>query len=280
MRIALLISGRAARYEVCLLPILENSKHQIDLFMSINDENGDCDYYKEMQQTLAKWLKKCVISKYEVPQSFIDVFKPEVHWVCLQKINNRYVPHNVLSMFYNEQNAFKLATEYADSNNIEYDYYMKYRTDIILDPNIFENLQPIMNDRLYINTPICKFRLEHSIHKVDCICHDWLWGKREMMTKWAGIYDYIFEMNNKYNGEYYIAFEGCITDYIMSNNINYETVYYSYQLDRNRRIFEKIWENAGSNECRDIRINNIPGALLPIDIRSVTNTKNIPICPE
>ena len=39
MRIALLITGRAARYDVCLLPILQNTPyHDIDIFMSINDE--------------------------------------------------------------------------------------------------------------------------------------------------------------------------------------------------------------------------------------------------
>jgi len=40
MRIAMLISGRAARYEVCLLPILEACGYTIDLFMSINDIDG------------------------------------------------------------------------------------------------------------------------------------------------------------------------------------------------------------------------------------------------
>ena len=35
MKIAMLISGRAARYEVCLLPILKKTTyHDIDLFLS------------------------------------------------------------------------------------------------------------------------------------------------------------------------------------------------------------------------------------------------------
>lgn len=39
MKIAMLISGRIARYESCLLPILNNSDcHEIHLFISVNDK--------------------------------------------------------------------------------------------------------------------------------------------------------------------------------------------------------------------------------------------------
>jgi hypothetical protein len=55
MKIALLISGRATRYEVCLLEVLKNTKHDIDIFMVINDEENT--YYKIMQDTLKQWLK-------------------------------------------------------------------------------------------------------------------------------------------------------------------------------------------------------------------------------
>ena len=46
----MLISGRAARYDVCLLPLLiKNNDITIDIFMSINDENENCNYYNEMK---------------------------------------------------------------------------------------------------------------------------------------------------------------------------------------------------------------------------------------
>jgi len=273
MKIALLISGRAARYEVCLLPMLENTKHEIDIFMSINDENTDCEYYKEMRNTLSKWLKKCVISKYEIPQSFIDVFKPKVHWICLQKINENWLPMNVLSMYANDKIAFNYATTYADENNFEYDCYMKYRTDMILD-NVFEEI-PIGDNVLYTADPVCYFQT-HGIHKVTDITDDnWIWGTRGMMQKWSGVYDYILEMNIKYNGEYYIAYEDSITDYIIDKEIPYTTFHYKYGLDRNRRIFDKQWDNAGTDACLDIRKHNIAGALPTIDIKTVTDTKYI-----
>ena len=49
-KIALLISGRATCWENCLLPILENSiDYDIDLFMSINNDNPDCIYFSIMK---------------------------------------------------------------------------------------------------------------------------------------------------------------------------------------------------------------------------------------
>ena len=49
----MLISGRAARYEVALLKILQKSNYyDIDLFMSINDKNKSCKYYQTMKISL------------------------------------------------------------------------------------------------------------------------------------------------------------------------------------------------------------------------------------
>ena len=67
-------------------------------------------------------------------------------------------------------------------------------------------------------------------------------------------------MLEKYNGNYYIAYEDCITDNIYDKNIKFKVVYFSYQLDRNRRIFEK---NLQKN-CLNIQ-NSLP----PININDV-----------
>ena len=72
MRIAMLISGRAARYEVALLKILENTNyHDIDLFMSINDKNTDCKYYQTMKIALKKWIKCCYINEFKIDQNLL-----------------------------------------------------------------------------------------------------------------------------------------------------------------------------------------------------------------
>jgi hypothetical protein len=90
MRIALLITGRAARYDACLLPILQNTPyHNIDIFMSINDE--PCKYYDIMQQLLAPYLKGLYIKKYEIPKDIFNI-------ICNQIINdiNNHGSHDFL----------------------------------------------------------------------------------------------------------------------------------------------------------------------------------------
>jgi hypothetical protein len=60
MRIALLISGRLKCYETCLLPLLQNSSYDVDVFASINDV--DYDYYNRVITNLSPWLKGLYIS--------------------------------------------------------------------------------------------------------------------------------------------------------------------------------------------------------------------------
>ena len=132
MKIALLISGRAARYEVCLLPFLLNNSKNYDfhLFMSINDKNTDCLYYNEMKKELSKWLRKVEIKEYLIPEEIVNIFKPS-NKANLQKINNKWLPYNCLSMYYNDNRSFNMAVEYEKENNIKFDFYMKFRSDII-----------------------------------------------------------------------------------------------------------------------------------------------------
>ena len=69
MRVALLISGRIARYEVCLIPFLKkNTQYTIDLFASINDDESK--YYDLVRSELSPWLKGLHIQKYKLPEDF------------------------------------------------------------------------------------------------------------------------------------------------------------------------------------------------------------------
>ena len=100
MKIALLISGRAARYEVCLLNILKNTSYDVDVFMSIND--NECKYYEVMGQKLSKWLKGVYIKPYNVPDDF-ENYSPNT---LKQRVGDRLVPLHNLSMFYNDRNSY------------------------------------------------------------------------------------------------------------------------------------------------------------------------------
>jgi hypothetical protein len=139
MKIAVLISGRITRYDHCLIHFLINSSkiNDMDLFLSINDDNIECEYFQIMKKILEPWIKCCEIKKYEIPPKIVDIFNSNESMAShkiqcnLQNINNKFLPYNCLSMYYNDNKSFEIACQYAEINNFEYDVFLKYRSDII-----------------------------------------------------------------------------------------------------------------------------------------------------
>ena len=252
MKIAILISGRIARYESCLLPILNNSSyHDIDLFVSVNDKNEDCKYYNDMKKNLHKWLKFIRIKEFVIDTDTFNIFNPntdtfnifnpnKIQVRCLQKINNKFVPNNVLSMYYNDMITFNAACNYADNNNFEYDLYLKFRSDIIAN-NIPENIIKPNVDKihLYNHIPICNF-ISNGLYNKPIICDAYAWGNRKTMEIYCNTYNYVINKIKLYNGEYYIGYECCLTDNIYENNVEHSYYNYGYRLDKNRRMFDDI----------------------------------------
>lgn len=270
MKIALLISGRAARYEVCLLPILQNAKHDIDLFMSINDE--DCEYYEEMRIKLQKWLKGLYIKPFQCPK--IEKF------YCIQPVSTYYIdgkwiPYKSLSMFYNDMNAMNMAIDYSKNNNIQYDYYMKFRSDIIYTniPDILPT--PTKELKLYSIKHIMMFTTG-GIFKVPCISDNWAWGNEETMKIYCNTYNFILDTLKKLDGDYGLHPESNLTDNIYSNNIPVEYVNISYNLDNHRTLFDI---STSSDDNGNIINHRIPNSHEHIDIKTVKDTSYIPITP-
>ena len=58
MRVAVLISGRLRCYERCLIPLLQKANYDIDLFCSINDEDGP--YYEEARKKFRTLVERTV----------------------------------------------------------------------------------------------------------------------------------------------------------------------------------------------------------------------------
>lgn len=276
MRIAMIVSGRVARYEVGLLNTLENCKHEIDLFISVNSE--DCAYTRKAVERLQPWLKGSYIKPFVVDREFFDTVKPE-EWpfsiqlgvpCSCQLVDGKYIPYNAMSMFFNDSNAFRMATEYADENGFEYDCYMKFRSDMV-DTFIPDPLQ-MVDGHLVSNRPICQF-LGNGLHRVPVICDAWAWGDRKVMSVYFNTHDFVLDMTKKMDGRYFINFEECITDNIIENQVPYTFVSNRYHLDRNRRIFDKTWTPG----CiTDTRGTNLPGAMEPIDVSSVETLDDIP----
>lgn len=290
MKIAVLISGRATRYEVCLLNILNSTSYDVDVFMSINDE--ECKYYDVMRKKLSKWLKDVYIKPYLVPNDFENYSSNTLR----QRVGDRLVPLHNLSMFYNDRNSFDMATKYADKNEFEYDVYMKFRSDIICDD--FPKINKTDEYKIFSVIPICQYVcplvnrklkiLEHINPNGSPIvdkCVPWIsdaivYGNRKSMDAYCDTYNFVMEINKDWGGHYPINFEPCVTQNVYDKKLNFEYFNHSYSLDRNRRIFDKVWEKSGTPECDDLRINQIVGALPPINIKDYETTEHIPISPS
>ena len=240
MRIAILISGRIARYECCLLPILNNSNyHTIDLFVSVNDKNTDCNYYNAMKINLQKWLKFISIKEFIIDKEIYDMFNPDKQ-VNLQEINNKLVPYYTLSMYYNDMITYNEACKYADNNGFEYDIYLKFRSDIIAD-NIPENIiRPIADKtHLYSTIPECNF-ISLGIYNKPIVSDIYAWGNRQTMAIYCNTYNYVINKIKLYNGNYIVHGESSLTDNIYENNVEHSFHYYGYTLDKYRRMFDNI----------------------------------------
>jgi hypothetical protein len=240
MRIAILISGRIARYECCLLPILNNSDyHIIDLFVSVNDKNTECEYYNIMKINLQKWLKFISIKEFIIDKEIYDMFNPDKQ-VNLQEINNKLVPYYTLSMYNNDMITYNEACKYADKNGFEYDIYLKFRSDIIAN-NIPENIiRPIADKtHLYIHIPECNF-ISLGIYKNPIVSDIYAWGNRQTMAIYCNTYNYVINKIKLYNGNYIVHGESSLTDNICENNVEHSFHYYGYTLDKYRRMFDNI----------------------------------------
>ncbi len=255
----MIISGRAARYEVGLLEVLKNTKHDVDLFISVNDEYGP--YYENMKKRLSCWLKGLEISTYVIDDEFFEIVNPE-SWhlsqqvgypISCQKINGKYIPYNTMSCFFNDNRAFNMAIKYQNTQEIHYDCYMKFRSDII-NTKIPDEI-PI-SDIIY-TAPICTFG-SNGLYKNKLIVSDaWTWGRYREMSVYFNTYNFVLEMNKKYKGQILINFEDSLTDNLTQNNIKHEFFDIKYSLDLNRRIFDKNWNREDISDSRVFYQNHL-----------------------
>lgn len=273
MKIAVLISGRAARYEACLLPILQTTKYDVDLYMSINDES--CRYYDKMQIRLGEWLRGLELAPYDPPEKWVENINPST---TKQTINGHSHPWNCMSMYYNDMNAYNMASK----TEVEYDVYLKFRSDIITDDFPPVN---ITSERTLFSaipnvastSPLSNELGEFTGQESEWVCDAIAYGNRESMKDYCDTYNFVVNANNNSKGQYRIHFESSLTDSIHHKKLPVEYFKYGYKLDRNRRILDLTWE--GSEDNNDSRINNITGTANIIDVRSISDIDHIPPDP-
>jgi len=278
MRIAMLISGRAARYEVCLLPILEACDYEIDLFMSINDTDGL--YYSVMREKLAKWIKGFYIHPYSIPENFKTEFRPNNATMSYQKINGIWVPRNQLSMYYNDSNAFKMACDYSLEKGFEYELFMRFRSDIF--NTTIPILSPVDPSTLVLHSIVpLGLYTAFGKHKRRAISSDWVWGNKKTMAIYCNTYEYVLQNNTLANGNYLFHYESNHTDNMVDNGIQIVYHHIIYNVDANRKLFDDTWkinEDGTINDSRGVLPKN--ATVRYIDSSTISNTLIIPRVAE
>jgi hypothetical protein len=244
MKIALLISGKSVSYEKYLIPLLEKSEYDIDVFVSVNDNDGP--YYDELKKKLDKWLKGIYINRYKLPENFENNGTVSRFLKIGRKCGEIILEHS-MSCYFNDNHSYNMATNYADENNINYDIYIRFRSDIISDklPEL-----KIRGDTLFCVTPVANFNLVHDTNPKyfnKPVTGDIAYGSRNAMKIYCNTYDYVIE-KNKYNNDLFISFECCLTMNILDNCENFEFFKYSYYLDPLRKKNANLKEDLVKND--------------------------------
>ena len=247
MKIALLLSGRVTRYKECLIPLLYKTNHDIDIFISVNDD--DSEFYDNLKNDLKKWLKDIYIKKYEIPEDFNNTQTRKLFKKIGRENDVDKILLHSLSWYYNDTNVFNMAKNYADKNNFEYDIYFRTRSEIIS----YEFPNFIKGDKLYCSIPVANYKLsicdnvegefidrklhafgELKFHNKDVIA-EIAYGNRKNMEYYCSTYEYVLRKNKELNGNLFVCLEVCITMNINDKTDNYEFFKYTYDLDPLRK---------------------------------------------
>ena len=228
------------------MEIMLKIKFNFELFISINSNSPDCQYFTMMKNELSFYLKNIYIKEYVVPDDFINTSNHI--YTVKQLVNNKYVPLNILSMWFNYKNAFKMACDYEEQHNFKYDFFMTFRSDIIIDK--IPLFKEVKDNILYsINQP-CQFT-SFGIYKVPIISPEWVYSKKNVMSQYLETYNFIIQQS-KIDNNYICHYESNVTDNCMQKNINVIRVCnLNYSVDANRRRFDN-WD-----AIKDTRIYNI-----------------------
>jgi len=231
MRVAVLISGRLRCYERCLIPLLQKANYDIDLFCSINDEDGP--YYEEARKNLEPWLKGLYINKYTFPERFDELYiaPPPAHTK----------PIGQMSMFFNDRNAFDMAVSYAEENNFEYDSYMKYRADV--QTSALPDVVKSSEFEIYSVIPWCNYTVPLLVREtpsyldgdlVDWVSDAIVFGNRKSMEAYTDTHNFCLEMTELFRGEYPCNFEPSVTQNAYDKELKINYFNRPYTLDPSR----------------------------------------------
>jgi hypothetical protein len=245
MLICILLSGRIKSYknfEILMNKIKD--LHTIHLFVSVNDEfdENTTKFYNDFAEKFKEILKVIKIKKYVLPDGFVNTSQAT-------KSAGKLI--NTLSCFYNDKMVFLEAEKYSNDNNINYDVYLRFRSDIIADT--LPNLNHFNKNILFCVVPVNFFDLAitdnpngeykngryycydvNRLHSGLFVTSDIAFGSKDLMKIYCNCYDYILEQNIQNNGNYFICFEYNLTCYLHDINVEWSFFDYDYKYDINR----------------------------------------------
>lgn len=209
-RIAIYLSGRSKLYDKWFILQLDSiySLYDVDIFASFNEE------YNE---TFIKIIKPKLVNfeKYNYP-----------YYLDLDKINRKIKDtkiYNMCSMFYNNMIAFKLIEKYMNLHNIKYDFYIKFRPDII-NYKFPDLIDPVEINTIY--TPDT-YHYGYNYQINDRIAYGDYWS----MKIYSELYYYIDTYTNH---DVYIHPETLLSYHLKYFKINNKLIKYDTTLDNDR----------------------------------------------
>lgn len=213
MKTAMFISGRLTCYDENLINVLNTTfcDNDIDLFVSVNGVRDE--YHIEAEQRLSKWLRKIEYEEFKFPDNFVNTHPESLR----QTVNGKKISYNVMSMFYNDKKSYNMIEEYAKENNIDYNIVCKFRPDIFfINPYIrflFEAFAQ-HKDTVFCCLPPCQIILYGDKHPDGpyCLSAAFDLGSMEVMKRYCSTYDFIFKLNEKYNGNFRLNYEVSLTE--------------------------------------------------------------------
>jgi hypothetical protein len=247
-KIAILLSGRVIKVNSFIeLLKKEKNNYDIDVFISANDIYFD--YYDKLQKSLGIHLKGFNCSEYNVPDGFKNVWYNYVdgmHNNMLIGYEKTTAAYRTLSCVYNDKQCFYMAKQYSETNNFEYDIYLRFRSDIICDsfPNF--DIDGINNNILFSVIPVNYFPLTITDnpngqiinggyhyygdmkHNRKYVTNDIAYGNKKTMEIYCSCYDYVMNKNEFHKGNYFICFEYTITTYLEDIGVNWHFFNYKY----------------------------------------------------
>lgn len=211
MKIAMFLTGRITCYENNVNLIKYITKHNIDVFASVNDPTVDYKFLYLYN------VKKYNFERYKIGTEQYEMVKKHAE--------TRY-PEHILSSYYNKMKCMEMLEEYEIERDVKYDIILCFRADILFenDDNLMHfNIEDYFVGDLDIHIPDCNDAKGIN----DMIAY----GKKPGMKLYCNLYKSIFDYYEKNKIE---QAEQLLKLHLNMSKLNIVRYNFNYKLDPGR----------------------------------------------